>query len=88
MAEQIATVIDYSVTAFLYVYLCCTLAYIKILWQEKATLFHWIYSMIALIFCIWILYETEALILIVAAMFVLSGLPLYIFWLNRKKKNI
>lgn len=86
VAKQLSTLIDDSVTAFLFVYLACNLAYIKILWKEKAKFYHWTYTIIALFFCLWILFKTDWIILATAAMFVLSGLPLYLFW-YRKGKN-
>jgi APA family basic amino acid/polyamine antiporter len=85
IAKQIATVIDYSVTAFLFVYLFCAIAYLKILWKEKATFYHWIYALTGCGFCFWVLYETELFILATAAMFVLSGFPLYFIWYRKKK---
>ncbi|MBP9726749.1 MAG: amino acid permease [Gammaproteobacteria bacterium] len=85
IAQQVTSIIDYSVTAFLFVYGFCTLAYIKILWQEKAKLYHWIYALIALIFCIWVIKETSIFIIATASIFVLSGIPLYFIWYKRKK---
>ena len=85
IAKQITSIVDYSVTAFLFVYIFCTLAYMKILIQEKAKLHHWIYSLLALAFSAWVLYETEFFIIATAAIFVLSGLPLYLIWYRRKK---
>lgn len=85
IAKQISTIIDYSVTAFLFIYLFCSLAYIKILWQEKAKFYHWIYTFIGLFFSAWVLYQTSFYILVTAAMFVLSGIPLYFIWYRRRK---
>lgn len=85
LAKQIAAIVDYSVTAFLYVYIVCTIAYIKILIREKAKLHHWLYTLIALVFCAWTIYETDVSIIAIALMFVLSGIPLYFIWYRRKK---
>ncbi len=85
IAQQITSIIDYSVTAFLFVYALCTLAYMKILWQEKAKFYHWLYALIALVFCGWVLEATSIFIIATASIFVLSGIPLYFIWYKRKK---
>lgn len=88
IAKQIASIIDFSVTAFLFVYAFCTIAYMKILWREKAKLYHWSYALLALAFCGWVLYETSLVIIGTAVMFILSGIPLYFIWYRRKKTAV
>lgn len=85
IAKQLATLIDDSVTAFLFIYLFCGFAYCKILLKEKAKFYHWIYTIIGMIFSLWILYETDLTTLAIAAMFVLSGAPLYFIWYRKEK---
>ena len=85
IAKQIATLVDYSVTAFLFVYLICTLAYIKILIKEKARWYHWIYTLIGGAFSLWILSETSVTIIGTAVLFIFSGVPVYFIWYRRKK---
>ncbi len=76
LADQIATIIDFSVTAFLFVYVTACLAFFKILrHKQEQTLGAWIYGLVALGFCLWILSETSLRTLGVAALFALSGLP-------------
>lgn len=87
LAKQIATIVDYSVTAFLFVYLICTLAYIKILIKEKAHWYHWIYTLLGGGFSLWILSETSVMIIGTAAMFIISGVPVYFIWYRRKKES-
>ena len=84
IANQITAIIDFSVIAFLFVYLICVFAYLKVLLQEKANLFHWSYSIGALIFCGWIISQTALSTLGISTFFVLSGLPMYMIW-HRKK---
>lgn len=56
LAQQINTIIDISVTTFLFVYLICILAFLKILKkQHSATRFQWIYGLAAFVFCAWII---------------------------------
>lgn len=81
LAQQITTIIDISVISFLYVYVICSIALLKILWREKAikanlTLFSTIF---ALIFCSFIIAETSLTTLAISSLFTLSGLPMYFF---------
>lgn len=82
LSTQINTVIDFSVTAFLFVYLACVLAYYRIAYREK-TLFSsapiLVASIIALGFCAWVILETEWHIIATASLFCLSGIPIYFY---------
>jgi APA family basic amino acid/polyamine antiporter len=84
ISHQITSIIDISVIAFLYVYLVCVLAFLKRLWVEKAGFLHWIYSIIALVFCSWTIYQTDIKTVLTSAIFTLSGLPLYFLWYRKK----
>ena len=86
LAQQINAIIDFSVIAFLFVYLMCSLAFLKLLIQKKIEchLRQWLFGLIATGFCLWIIYETPMKTLAIASLFVLSGLPLYLFWYLRK----
>jgi APA family basic amino acid/polyamine antiporter len=83
IAQQITAIIDFSVVAFLFVYLICVLAYFKMLMLEKAAWYHWSYSIAAFLFCGWIISQTAWLTLGIAALFVLSGLPVYWCWYRK-----
>jgi APA family basic amino acid/polyamine antiporter len=82
LAQQITVVIDFSVTAFLFVYLICALGFLKLLVtrKEKIASFQLFYGILAILFCSWVIYETPLQILGIASLFVLSGLPVYIGW--------
>lgn len=82
LAQQINAIIDFSVMAFLFVYLICCLAFLNLLIQKKiqCSLIRWIFGLVASGFCVWIMYETPIKTLAIASLFVLSGLPLYLFW--------
>ncbi len=84
-AEQITTIIDVSVTAFLFVYLVCCLALFKILIQNSGSYFYLkiLIGLVATCFCLWIIAKTPLLTLEIAFLFTLSGIP--IFLINRKK---
>jgi APA family basic amino acid/polyamine antiporter len=86
IAHQITDIIDFSVVAFLFVYIICTLAYLKILFKEKAKYYHWLYTISALLFCCWIVYQTPLRTIETSSIFVLSGIPVYYFWHQRKMK--
>lgn len=87
ICHQITTIIDFSVTAFLFIYLACSLALIKLIWQrgERTRFVQYIYCSIAVFFCLWIIYETPLLTLSVASLFVFSGIPLFLFWYIKKR---
>jgi len=84
IAQQITAIIDFSVVAFLFVYLMCVLAFIKILLSEKSAWYHWLYSMGALLFCVWVISQTSLLTLGISSLFILSGLPVYWFWYRKQ----
>jgi APA family basic amino acid/polyamine antiporter len=78
-SKQINAIIEFSVAAFLFVYIICCLAYLKLLFTELAPLRKWVYGIISLAFCCWILYETPLKTIGISLMFVLSGLPIHFF---------
>lgn len=87
MSEQINQIINFSVSTFLFIYLICILAYLKILKKEKrglAGIWHWSYSLFALFFCCWTISETPLSNLLISAFFVLTGLPMYYYWRKTK----
>lgn len=88
LAAQVVMIIDFSVTAFLFVYALCCLAFFKLLWQKSATtgamLWHNVYGIIALGFCVWVIYETPLHVIAIASLFSLSGLPCYFYCLGKK----
>jgi APA family basic amino acid/polyamine antiporter len=84
-ASQINAIIDFSVTAFLFVYLACCFAFLRLLCQgTKLSFFGLLYGLIATIFCSWIIYETPIKTLFIASAFVLSGIPVYFLWYKRQ----
>lgn len=86
LVKQVMDIIDFSVTAFLFVYLICCLSFIKLLLKErdKATIFQWLFGIVATTFCVWAIYETSFKVLLIASLFVASGIPVYVFWYHRK----
>jgi APA family basic amino acid/polyamine antiporter len=86
LVKQVMDIIDFSVTAFLFVYLICCLSFIKLLLKErdKATIFQWFFGIVATSFCVWAICGTSLKVLLIASLFVASGIPAYFFWYHRK----
>lgn len=84
IAQQITNIIDFSVVAFVFVYMMCVLAYCKLLITQRMPWYHWSYTGGALLFCGWIILQTSAMTLGIAALFVLSGIPVYWFWYRKQ----
>ncbi|MFO1257712.1 MAG: amino acid permease [Gammaproteobacteria bacterium] len=79
LSRQITLIIDFSVTAFLYVYLLCAIGYLKIVVKQQTFLsLHSGLSIIAILFSGWVLYETSVQTLLIAALFTISGVPLFL----------
>jgi len=81
LSRQITSIIDFSVIAFLLIYLLCSISFLKLLLQEpkNSQYYHWIIGFLSVIFCSWIIYETPIRTLLIASMFTLSGVPVYFF---------
>ncbi len=86
LAQQMTTIIDFSVVAFLFVYLSCCLSFLKLLPGKKMARF-WplAYGIAALLFCSWVIYETSLATILVASLFTLCGIPVYFY---RKHKGL
>ena len=81
LGEQIFNMIDVSVTAFLFVYLSCMMAFLKLYGRV-----HKVYGFISLLggaFCLWVILNSPCMNIIVSLSLVLSGLPVYL-WHKRK----
>lgn len=79
LAKQVMTIIDFSVVAFLFVYLICCLAFLKLLVKEKnSSLKAWLIGILAFAFCLGIIVSTPASTLFIAGLFTLSGIPVYL----------
>lgn len=89
LGQQITAIIDFSVVAFLFVYLFCSLALVKVLILEKTRCSYvWAYTIVAILFCGWILYETPLNTILIASLFAISGIPAYFLWYKRQGKII
>lgn len=82
-ANQVAQVIDFSVTAFLFIYLLCSVVNLVITWQEKRIL-SVINSVVSVCFATWVISETSISTLVISSLFTLSGVVLYFFWYREK----
>jgi len=90
LASQVLTIIDFSVTSFLFVYALSCLAFFKILLQRKEALSEkigsFIYGIVALLFCCWVIYETPLNTILIASLFTLSGVLPYIYFHSKRGK--
>lgn len=87
-AARINSIIDISVTSFLFVYLICSIGFLKIMIKDKKfNIWLFIVGIIAAAFCSWVIYETKLKTLLVASLFTVSGAPIYFFWFFRKRKS-
>jgi basic amino acid/polyamine antiporter, APA family len=87
LVTQINMIIDFSVTAFLFVYLACVFAFFKL--RKKTSdlsLGYFIAGIASFIFCVWVLIETPWYILAIASLFGVSGLP--VFFYNTRVRRI
>lgn len=86
LIKQINTIIDISVTAFLFVYGLSVLSYLKLFWKnQKLNSINWFELCIGfggLIFCLWTLWSSGTKMVGFALLIPLSGVPLY-FWKTR-----
>ena len=72
LAHQITYIIDFSVKAFLLVYIVCSLAFLKITITEKK-FFKTAIGIFALMFCILMIAESSVTAVLVALLFSISG---------------
>lgn len=82
LISQVNTIIDVSVTAFLFVYVLSVLSYIKLFW--KSGIASNIIGIGALSFCGWALYSSGLKMVALASLITLTGLPIYL-WKNRQE---
>ncbi len=84
LASQINKIIDFSVTAFLFVYVMCCFSLLRLqLKEEILSIPGIVCSLCAILFCSWVIYKTPLTNVFVAFLFVLSGVPIYWFWVRR-----
>lgn len=80
LSSQVTMIIDFSVTAFLFVYLICSIALLKLLISRPlVNYWHCLPAAGAMIFCSWVIFETPPATLLIASLFTASGLPVYLF---------
>ncbi len=84
IAAQVTTVIDFSVTSFLFIYLLCSIAQLILCLKEKTSIFNILNAIIALSFCLWVISETSLNTILISSLFTLSGIPLYVFWFKKQ----
>jgi APA family basic amino acid/polyamine antiporter len=81
-AEQVTSIIDVSVVSYLFVYLACSFAFLKITVQEK-TYCKLLIGSVAVLFCCWIIYETPISTLLMSSLFPMSSTLIYLLWYHK-----
>ncbi|MGL9762201.1 MAG: APC family permease [Wolbachia sp.] len=81
-AEQVTSIIDISVVSFLFIYLACSFAFLKVNVQEK-NYCKFLIGSVSVLFCCWIIYETPISTLLMSSLFPLSGTLIYLLWYNK-----
>lgn len=80
LVGQFTKIIDASVTLFVVVYAICVFSFLKIFYKSgEMGLYHILLGTISLLFCGWILLSSEMLSVIISAIVILSGMPVYYF---------
>ncbi|UIP92298.1 amino acid permease [Wolbachia endosymbiont of Anopheles demeilloni] len=83
-AEQVTSIIDISVVSFLFIYLACSLAFLKVNIQDKSYC-KFLIGGVAVSFCCWIIYDTSIKTLLISSLFPLSGTLIYLLWYHKLK---
>ncbi len=85
LISHVSYIIEVSVTAFLFVYLACSLGLLKILMQENKPLISLpvFFAVSAIFFCLALVLNGKVADTMTAGVFVASGLPVY--WLHYRK---
>lgn len=86
LTSLVSFTIDVCVTAFLFIYTLCVISYLKQFWIDKTTGAIAYRSILigtaALSFCLWALYSSGIMMISLASLVALSGVPLYL-WKRR-----
>ncbi|MDR0288603.1 MAG: amino acid permease [Rickettsiales bacterium] len=85
-AEQVTSIIDVSVVSYLFVYLACSFAFLKVNVQEK-NYCKLLIGSVAVLFCCWIIYETPISTLLMSSLFPLSSTLIYLLWYRKSTKR-
>jgi APA family basic amino acid/polyamine antiporter len=88
LVAQVNMIIEFSVTAFLFIYAICVAAFFKLSTkkQEKNAIYL-ISGIVSGTFCLWVLSKTPWQMLALASLFAVSGIPIFIYH-NRPKKKL
>jgi APA family basic amino acid/polyamine antiporter len=86
--EQLNCIIDVSVITFLFVYMVCCVAFIKIIMREglKNRGLYLMIATLAIGFCLWIVAFISFKNLLLCSIFIVSGVPIYL-WQRRTKRK-
>ena len=84
--QQLNSIIDLSVSIFLFIYFACSLAFLKLLIKRQIVLqrpkLYYAITLLSCVFCLWVLAFTSFKNVAICSLFVLSGIPIYL-WQKR-----
>lgn len=83
-ASKVTTVIDFSVTSFLFIYLLCSIVNMHLVYKEKRII-SCINSLVSIAFCVWVISETSVITIVTSSLFTLSGVFIYFLWYRKNK---
>lgn len=88
VVNQVTEVINFSTTSFLFVYFICSIGLLKFLLTLKNRSFiKLLTTLIAIFFSSWVIYQTPINTLLIASLFTISGLPIYILCYRKNDKK-
>ena len=86
LITQVDTIINISVTAFLFIYVLSALSYLKLFWKKKTSqkidFSSLVIGALALLFCLWALLSSDFRMVGLATLITLFGIPVY-YWKKR-----
>jgi APA family basic amino acid/polyamine antiporter len=81
--QQLNSIIDLSVSIFLFIYLACSSAFLKLLIKQQIVplrpKLYYAITLLSCTFCLWVLAFTSFKNLAICSLFVLSGIPIYLW---------
>ncbi len=80
IANQVATIIELSVTAYLFIYTLCCLALIKVVYEEQKNIVNLpcFYAITASLFCLTLLINSPLMHIVICLLITASGIPIYL----------
>lgn len=81
LVSRISFIIDLSVTAFLFLYLICVLAFFYMMGRQiiPSRKWLWLVGSLSLAFCLWAIWATPLKMILLSSGFIFCGIPVYFY---------